>query len=137
MAFDSKMSDWKKGGLRYLKLKELVPAFLAPAEVQVFFVAVRRHGGKIRLVNPLTPFQREFVIAATTDGVAVLRMRRPGVFRASIAGVVCLASANDADVKWHNGRLSVCGVHYQPIAFHREDAERVAQLLRGWAAKRH
>ncbi len=126
---DSRVSDWQKGGLRYLKLKELVPDFLAPAQIRGFFVAVRNHGGKFRLFNPFTPLQREYVIAATTDGVAVLRLRRPGVFRASIADVLYQASAEQAGVDWHDGRFAVGGVKYQPIAFHQEDAERVARML--------
>lgn len=88
------ISDWAKGGLRYLKLKERVPAFLAPTEVKAFFVAVKGRGGKVRLVIPLTPFQREFVIVATTDGTLVLRLHSPGAFRASIAGVVYYASTD-------------------------------------------
>ena len=33
------------------------------------------------------------------------------------------------DLEWRDGRLVVGGVEYQRIAFHQEDAERVAQLL--------
>ena len=69
---DSVVSDWQRGGVRYLKLKEIVPEALKPAQVQGFFVAVRSHGGLLRLINPLTILQREYVIAATDKGVAVL-----------------------------------------------------------------
>lgn len=123
-------TDWQKGGLRYLKLKEIVPDFLAPAEVRGFFVAVRRHGGMFRLLNPFSPLQREYVIAATTEGAIVLRLRRPGVFRASIAQAVYRAPAEEATVGWREGRILIGGVEYEPIAFHQEDAERVAGLLR-------
>lgn len=126
---DSTLSDWKKGGLRYAKLQELVPAFLSPAHVHVFFVAVRSRGGRVRLLNPFTPLQREYVIAATSDGIAVLKLRRPGVFRASIAGLVYQAPAEHADIEWRDGSFTVGETTYQPIAFHREDAERVVQNL--------
>jgi hypothetical protein len=125
------ISDWKKGGLRYAKLQELVPAFLSPAHVSVFFVAVKGWGGKTRLLNPLTPFQREYVIALTAEEIAVLKLRRPGVFRASIAGTVYQAPRGQVDVKWRNGKFTVDGRTYQPIAFHHEDAERVARELSG------
>lgn len=123
----SQPSEWQKGGIRYAKLKEIVPEYLAPAEVQAFFVGVKGRGGAIRLINPLSPLQREYVIATTTEGLVVLRLRRPGVFRASIKGTVLSKSKSDADVAWSDGRLVVDGETYQPIAFHREDAERVAQ----------
>lgn len=126
---ESAISDWQRGGIRYLKLKEIVPEFLKPAEVQAFFIAVRSHGGIFRLINPFTPMQREYVIAATDDGVVVLQLRRPGVFRASIAGVVYRASADEATAKWQDGKFAVGGVAYHPIAFHHEDAERVAELF--------
>lgn len=126
---ESRVSDWQKGGLRYVKLKQVVPEFLAPTQVLAFFVAVRSHGGLFRLINPFTPFQREFVIVATSDGLAVLKLRRPGVFRASIAGIGYQGSADDAGASWHDGKFIVHGTSYQPIAFHREDAEQVAELL--------
>lgn len=122
-------SVWEKGGLRYQKLKKLVPAFLAPADVEAFFVGVRGRGGMPRLANPFTPLQREYVIAATSDGVVVLRLRLPGVFRASIAGVAHWAPRDGANVQWQDGQLIVDGDSYGPIAFHEEDAERVAALL--------
>lgn len=126
---ESMVSEWQKGGLRYQKLKEVIPDFLAPTQVQAFFVAVRSHGGPFRLINPFTPLQREFVIAATPEGVVVLKLRRPGVFRASIAGIVHRASTDEADATWSEGWFVVGGTRYQPIAFHREDAEQVAQLV--------
>lgn len=82
-----------------------------------------------RLANPFTPFQRAYVIAATTDGIVVLKLRLPGVFRASISGVVYEAPKGSAKVQWQEGRLIVDGVTYAPIAFHQEDAERVVALV--------
>jgi hypothetical protein len=119
-------SDWQKGGIRYAKLKEVVPAYLAPEEVQAFFVAVRR-GGKGRLFNPFTPFEREFVIAATPDGVRVLKLKLPGVFRASVKSMVF--QGDGEVVSWDDERLTVAGASYRPISFHAEDAEEVARLL--------
>lgn len=126
---DSAVSDWQRGGLRYLKLQEIVPEFLEPAQVQGFFVAVRSHGGFQRLINPLAVLQREYVIAATENGVAVIGLRRPGIFRASIAGIVFQATAAEASANWQDGKFEVGGTTYRPIAFHEEDAKQVAKLL--------
>lgn len=122
-------SDWQKGGVRYAKLKVVVPEYLAPAEVLAFFVAVRR-GSSLRLINPFSPLQREYVIAATTTGVSVLRLRRPGVFRASIGETVAAGVVAPENVAWKDGRMTICGVAYQPISFHGPDAEAVAKLAR-------
>jgi hypothetical protein len=126
---ESAISDWQRGGVRYLKLKEIVPEFLKPSPVQKFFVAVRGHGGLFRLINPLSPLQREYVIALTDDELVVLRLRRPGVFRASIARVDYRTSLDEAAVEWRDGIFAVGHVAYHPIAFHNEDAEEVVQLL--------
>jgi len=122
-------SDWQTGGLRYAKLKEVIPAYLAPAEVLAFFVAVKGAGGRLRLVNPFTPLQREYVLAATTNGLTILRLRRPGVFRASIRDSI-YESREPADVRWTDGRVSVDGEMYAPIAFHSEAAEQVVSILK-------
>ena len=122
-------SEWQKGGLRYAKLKEIVPAYLAPAEVLAFFVGVRSAGGRFRLINPFTPLQREYVLAATTDGLAILRLRRPGVFRASIRDTL-YESQPPIKIAWEDGKVVVDDKRaYVPIAFHQEDAERVVALL--------
>jgi hypothetical protein len=121
--------EWKKGGIRYAKLKRVVPEFLAPAEVLGFFVAVRYAGGPVRLVNPFTPFQTEYVVAATDRGAVVLRLRRPGVFRAAIAGVEHRGPGGGVGLEPRRGRLTVGGVEYQPISFHRDDALLVGELL--------
>lgn len=125
----SAVSEWQKGGLRYAKLKEIVPAYLAPAEVLAFFVGVRSAGGAFRLINPFTPLQREYVLAATTNGLAILSLRRPGVFRASIAETVYKVQQPSA-ITWEDGKVLVDGAFaYMPIAFHQEDAKQVVELL--------
>jgi hypothetical protein len=124
------IGDWKKGGLRYRKLKRIVPSYLEPAELHGFFVGVPVSGGTLRLANPFTPlFQREYVIAATSDGVSVLRLRLPGVFRASISGRVYEQSGNDPEVRWDGQTFVVGGESYRPIAYHDEDAALVAEGL--------
>jgi hypothetical protein len=120
---------WKKGGLRYRRLKQRVPEFLSPAKVDAFFVAVRKRGRIPELLNPLSPLQHEYVIAATSDGVSVLRLRRPGVFSATITGIEYEAALDAANIEWREGRLALDGVEYFPIAFHNDDAEQVAELL--------
>lgn len=125
----SAVSEWQKGGLRYAKLKEIVPSYLAPADVLSFFVAVSSAGERLRLINPFTPLQREYVLAATTDGLAILALRRPGVFRASIRDTR-FEAPRPVDINWEDGKVVVEGQPpYVPIAFHREDAQRVVQLV--------
>jgi hypothetical protein len=130
------LDEWKKGGLRYTLLKQRVPDFLAPVELRCFFVAVRKFGGLLRLTGLITLFQREYVIAATDNGVSVLLLKRPGVFSATIAGSTYEASLDEAKAKWKSGGLILDGVEYRPIAFHDEDALDVARLLHaegsGW-----
>jgi hypothetical protein len=122
-------NDWLKGGLRYAKLKKVVPAYLAPEPVEAFFVAVTSRGRLSRLLNPLSPLQREYVVAATPRTVFVLKLKRPGVFRASIGGVVHEALRDTADCKWIDDKLVLDGVDYWPISFHGEDAEALASLI--------
>jgi len=81
-----------------------------------------------RLINPFSPLQREYVIAATNDEIVVLRLRRPGVFRASIAGIHYRVPISEADIKWADDKFEVGGHAYQPIAFHDQDAGKVAGL---------
>lgn len=123
------ISEWEKGGLRYAKLKKLVPEFMAPSRVEVFFVGVKGRRRISRLLNPLSPFQREYVIAATVEGLVVLRLRRPGVFRASISGIVCREEKDAVRVRWEGGLLTVGGSSYSPISFHERDAEQLASLF--------
>lgn len=125
---NSAISEWQKGGVRYAKLKQIVPTYLAPASLRIFFVAVRHHGGTTRLLNPFTPLQREYVVAATDHGISVLWLKRPGVFRASIGGVEYAGSAQEANVHWQGDSLMVGGISYEPIAFHKEDAEALVTM---------
>ncbi|MBS1878607.1 MAG: hypothetical protein JST31_03745 [Actinobacteria bacterium] len=124
------ISEWQKGGVPYAKLRRIVPEYLNPQEVDAFFVAVNRGGGRARLVNPFTPFQREYVLVATGAGnLVVLALRRPGVFRASIKGIVFDGSSKDAELRWRDGTLFVNRMPYEPISFHEEDAQKVAEGL--------
>lgn len=122
-------SEWQKGGLRYTKLKQIVPAYVAPAPVRFFFVAVRNGGGLARLANPLTPFQREYVFVATPNEVLVLSLKRPGVFRASIKRVEYRTQIEDAVLRMQDGRLLLGDASYQPIAFHDEGAEELVRYV--------
>jgi hypothetical protein len=124
-----RIDEWQKGGIRFAKLKRIVPEYLDPRKVDAFFVAVNSGGGKSRLVNPFTPFQREYVVAACSGRVVVLALRRPGVFRASIKGTVFDGSPEGADVQWRDGTLFVNKLPYEPISFHEEDAQAVAEAL--------
>lgn len=124
-------SEWQKGGLRYAKLKQIVPAYVAPDPVRVFFVAVRSGGGSVRLINPFTPLQREFVFVATPSEMLVLSLKRPGVFRANIKRVEYQAQIEDVALQMQDGRLLLDDASYQPIAFHNEDAEELVHYVHG------
>lgn len=107
----------------------IVPEYLEPASLLSFCAVVRRRGRPFRLVDPLTPLQREYVVAATDKGVTVLWLRRPGVFRANVGGILYEGQFDRADVSWtDDDKLSIAGVAFEPIAFHRQDAEEVARL---------
>lgn len=95
-----RIDEWQKGGVRFAKLKRIVPEYLDPRKVDAFFVAVNSGGGKSRLVNPFAPFQREYVVAASSGRLVILALRRPGVFRASIKGTVFDGSPEEAEVQW-------------------------------------
>ena len=124
-----RMSEWQKGGVRYAKLKRIVPEYLSPRMANAFFVAVNSGGGRARLANPFTPFQREYVLVASSGKLVVLALRLAGVFRASIKGIVFDGSPDDAELRWRNGTLLVNGMPYEPISFHEEDAHKVAEEL--------
>lgn len=121
--------NWSRGGVRYAKLRAVVPEFLAPESVLSFFVAVDGRGGKARLANPFTPFQREYVVAVTDENVVALRLKLPGVFRASIADEVLRRDRWSVKAEWREDQLFLEGQRFGPIAFHEEDAEEVAGLL--------
>ena len=124
-----RVSDWQKGGVRNAKLKRIVPEYLSPRDVDAFFVAVNSGGGRARLVNPFTPFQREYAVVASSGRLVILALRRPGVFRASIRGIVFDGSPNDGSLQWQEGTLFVNKMPYEPISFHEEDAQAVREAL--------
>jgi hypothetical protein len=66
--------------------------------------------------------------AATPTGVRILKLKLPGVFRASIKGE---ESAGEGEVSWDGERMILGGTSYRPVSFHAEDAEEVARLLTG------
>jgi len=123
-------SEWLKGGLRYAKLKEAVREHLTPETVETFFVGRRKREGFGGLFNPFSPLRREYVIAVTDEKVFVLKLKLPGVFRAAVASVSHETLRRDAKAAWQKDRLVLDGGEYWPIAFHDEDAEEVASLLR-------
>jgi len=126
---DDAITDWQKGGVRYAKLRRIVLSFLAPERVDQFFIAVKGRGGAALLFDPFVTLKREYVVVLAGDEVVVLRLKRPGVFRAAVAGVESRVSRAQVDAKWRDGKLFLDGVGYHPIAFHHEDAEEVAGLL--------
>lgn len=129
---------WKKGGVRQSALEAVVPAYLSPRSVTAFFVATR----KLRRfpwssLNPLVTFRKEFVLAATNHTLAVLRLKRPAIFRAAIADVEAEVDLADPSIKWDGKRIAVADENYFPIPFHDEDAARVVsrcQAVRRWSA---
>jgi hypothetical protein len=128
---DASSSDWSKGGLRYSKLKAIVPEYLAPEPVEAFIVAVAGRRRLPRLLNPFSPFQREYVIASTPGKVVVLRLKRPGVFRAAIDKISYETQRESAAIRWDAGKVVLAGTDYWPISFHGEDAKELVALARG------
>jgi hypothetical protein len=122
-------SDWLKGGLRYAKLKNAVPDYLAPEPVDAFFIAVAGRGRLPRLLNPFSPLQREYVVAVTAEKVIVLRLKLPGVFRATIDKVVYEARREDVAIRWDNDKVVLGNTDYWPISFHGDDAEELVSLV--------
>jgi hypothetical protein len=118
--------DWEKGARRYLALKEAVPRYVAPREVMAFFVACRGRG-RLSTLSPV--FRREYVIAATDDGLVVLRMHRPAIVRSTFTGIVSELRADDPALSWDAEAFVVDGRDYRPIQHHERDADQVAQWL--------
>jgi hypothetical protein len=128
--FDS----WKKGGVRQATLEAVVPTYLSPKEVVGFFVATRRPRSFPRSsFNPLAMLRREFVLAVAGDNLSVLSLKRPAIFRASIANVETEVPLATADIDWDGKRLRVNDKSYFPIPFHGEEA---AQLAARWQPAR-
>jgi hypothetical protein len=84
-----------------------------------------------RLLNPFSPFQREYVVAVTAGKVFVLKLKRPGVFRTSIGGVIYDANREDVAAKLENGKVVLGEAGYWPISFHGDDAEALVSLIQG------
>jgi len=82
-----------------------------------------------RLLNPLSPLQREYVVAVTAEKVVVLKLKRPGVFRASVDGVIYRADRRKVAAKMENGKVVLDEADYWPISFHGEDAEALVRLI--------
>lgn len=124
---DQVLEEWKKGGFRYKRLRRRLEDFFSPAQLDGFCVALRERSAARRLFNLFVPFEREYVFTATDDGVFVLRLRRPGVFSSKILDQAYDEPFDYSAVGWHEGALVVDGERYRPIAFHKEDAERLAK----------
>jgi hypothetical protein len=123
---DLNYADWERGGIRYLKLKERLPRYLAPRQVRAFFVACR---GQERLSTFSHIFRREYLIAATDRGVVVVRMRRPAIVSARFSGIVDEPGADDSQLIWNDGALMIAGSAYRPIQHHEAAADEVARWV--------
>jgi hypothetical protein len=118
---------WKKGGLRQSALEAAVPEYLAPARIGPFFVATeKRRIFPWSSLNPLALFRREFVLVIADDKLLVLGLKRPAIFRATIASVESETALPAPTIEWTGGSLRVDGKRYFPIPFHDEDAASVA-----------
>jgi hypothetical protein len=117
---------WKKGGIRQAALETRVPERLVPRPARAFFVACRGRGNLSTFSHC---FHREYVIAATDDGAVVLALRRPAIFRATIARTVSDLRADDPALGWDDEAFLVDGRYYRPIRGHEGDADEVARRL--------
>lgn len=126
--------DWKKGGLRYRRLKRAVPEYLAPESVRAFFIAVRDELHPLETMDEEGAIRalatREFVVALTDEKLYLLRMGGLGVFSARLEGTEREFAASEAPVEWRDGKFVIAGEVFQPFHYHDEDAERLIRLLR-------
>lgn len=126
--------DWKKGGLRYKRLKRGVPEYLAPEIVRAFFIAVRGEREPLETMDEASVFDalatREFVVALTDEKLYLLRMGGLGFFSARLEGTEREFPAAEAPVEWRDGTFVLAGEVFQPFHYHDEDAKHVIQLLR-------
>lgn len=127
--------DWKKGGLRYKRLKRAVPDYLAPEKVRAFFIAVRGERQPLETMDEKRSIEalatREFVVALTDEKLYVLRMGGFAVFSARLEGVEREFPVSEAPVEWREGKFVLAGEVFQPFYYHDEDAQRLIRLLRG------
>ena len=118
---------WKKGGLRQSALEEAVPEYLAPARIGPFFVATeKRRIFPWSSLNPVALFRREFVLVVTDDKLLVLALKRPAIFRATIAWIESETPLPATTTEWTGDSFRVGGRRYFPIPFHDEDAAMLA-----------
>ncbi|HVV50263.1 MAG TPA: hypothetical protein VHO06_11430 [Polyangia bacterium] len=118
--------DWERGGLRHLRLKERLPNYLEPRSVRAFFVACRG-GGRLSILSYV--FRREYAVAATDEGVVVVRIRRPPIVSARLTGIVAELRADDPQLAWDDETFVVAGRDYRPIRHHEAAADEVAHWL--------
>jgi hypothetical protein len=121
---------WKRGGVRQHNLEARVPSYIAPLQLEGFFVAT-----KVRRIFPLTEFilfallWREYLVAVTDSNMVILRLKLPAIFRGDIAGVEQICAPHSISVGWNGKRLQVDEDNYFPIPFHKKDAARVMEML--------
>jgi hypothetical protein len=117
---------WKRGGIRQVALLKAVPDHLAPANVAGFFVATKvRRSFPAGSANPITYLRREYVVAFTDLEVVVIRLKRPPIFRAAIAGTEKTYDRQSVDIEKDGAGLRIDGDTYFPIPFHADEAERL------------
>ncbi len=123
--------DWSKGGLRYKRLKRKVPELLAPERTEGFFIAVAAQGDWERaernwaVPRARTLTKRETVVAVTDEHLCLIPLKGPATFSWALDDPVRYPLASSA-IEWDGKVLRVQGAGYGPVAFHQEDAERVA-----------
>lgn len=118
---------WKKGGLRQSALEEAVPEYLAPARIGPFFVATeKRRIFPWSSLNPLALSRREFVLVVADDKLLVLGLKRPAIFRATIAYLESETPLPAPTIEWTGASFRVGGKRYFPIPFHDENAAMLA-----------
>jgi hypothetical protein len=119
--------DYERGGLRYLRLKARLPNYLEPRPVRAFFVACRGRG---HLSTFSHIFRREYAIAATDEGVVVVRIRRPAIVSTRLDEIVAELQAGDPQLTTDDDAFVIAGRDYRPIQHHEKAADEVARWLR-------
>lgn len=113
---------WKKGGIRQSALEEAISEYLAPVRNGPFFVATeKRRIFPWSSLNPLALFRREFVLVVADDKLLVLGLKRPAIFRATIAHIESETPLIASTLEWTGGSFRVGDKRYFPIPFHDGD----------------